>query len=247
MTFIQMKKYYFLFLAILAFISCNSDGIKLTTEAINSKSCKDCAKVSINLPKATGNFVADSINQHLNDYAIQVLNYTEEHTSESIKQEVENFVSEYQKMKKDFPDMAAVWEATIDGNVSYQTEDLISLQLDSYVYTGGAHGYGAVSYMNIDAKTGALLETKDLFTDFSAFKVLVEKKFRQIHNIPEKESINSTGFMFDNDVFELPQNIGYNEKGIVLIYNPYDIAAYAEGMIKIEIPFDDLQNNLIIK
>ncbi|UNY99466.1 DUF3298 and DUF4163 domain-containing protein [Zhouia spongiae] len=242
-----MKKYNLLLLTIFAVISCNKDGFELQQQTITSEPCDTCAKVSITIPKANGNAVADSINKHLNEYAIQVLNYTEEHSSESIEQEVDKFVAEYKKTKNDFPDMAAVWEATIKGEIPYRSENVISIQLDSYVYTGGAHGYGAISYINIDAKTGMLLESRDLFSDFDNFEELVEEKFRSTHNIPENENINSTGFMFDNDVFRLPQNIGYTHEGIVLIYNPYDIAAYAEGMITIQIPFEELQQNLILK
>lgn len=233
-----MKNILTVLFTIILITACTEEK-KLTFDkkTITSESCEDCAKVTISVPEAINAPVKDDINDLITGFVIQVLNYTEEHNSETIEEEVKEFESEYNSTKKEFPDMSAVWEAKIEGKLSYQSENLISLQFDSYVYTGGAHGYSALSFINIDAITGKELGTEDLFSDFEGFKAYVENKFRKDHEIPANENINSTGFMFNNDVFHLPQNIGFSEQGILLIYNPYDIAAYSEGMIQIEIPY----------
>ena len=57
-----------------------------------------------------------------------------------------------------------------------ESENLISIAIDSEVFTGGAHGYRSISYFNFDAHTGGSLEHKDLFTqDFLNY---AEKAFR---------------------------------------------------------------------
>ena len=86
--------------------------------------------------------------------------------------------------------------------------------------------------MNFDPETGRLLSNKDLFSE--GFKEFAEKRFREKNNIPENEPINSTGFFFEDDKFQLPKNIGFHSNKVVLRYNSYEIASYAEGNIQLE-------------
>ncbi|MCJ7759370.1 MAG: RsiV family protein, partial [Gillisia sp.] len=107
------------------------------------------------------------------------------------------------------------------------------------LFTGGAHGYTSVNYLNFNSKTGDQLWTKDIFED--EFKSYAEKLFRQKNDIPENQPINSTGLFFENDSFQLPQNIGFSKNKIILRYNAYEVASYAEGGIQLEIPIKDVE------
>ncbi len=58
------------------------------------------------------------------------------------------------------------------------------------------------------------------------------------------ESINSTGFWFENDRFYLPESIGLSKTNLLLVYNQYEIASYAGGPVALKIPLEELKEYL---
>ena len=140
-----------------------------------------------------------------------------------------------------YPETIAPWEAKIDGSVVYEDKELLTLQLQSYVFTGGAHGYSAQRFLNFDKKRGVALENWQLFQNREAFEQFVETKFREQEAIPAEASINQTGLMFESDRFYLPENIGFTKEGVKLLYNPYEVASYADGPIVLTLPFNEVR------
>ncbi len=200
--------------------------------------CKtiDCASLEINLLKIEDDSqISSTINKEIEKVACAVLNIGENQPEGSMKQAMQQFNSSYQKISNEFPDEIVPYEATIDCELSFQCESLISIIMDSYVFTGGAHGYGGISYINVDPKTGKRISNKELFKEYSEFESYAEKIFRSQNEILDGESINSTGFFFENDKFALPENIGFTENEIILYYNPYEISSYAEGAVEIKL------------
>ena len=53
--------------------------------------------------------------------------------------------------------------------------------------------------------------------------------------------------MFLDDVFVLPQNIFFKENGILLYYNAYEAAAYAEQQKEVLIPYSEADAFLKMK
>ena len=49
---------------------------------------------------------------------------------------------------------------------------------------------------------------------------------------------------FFGEPFHLPDNIGYSEEGLILLYNVYEIASYAQGYTEFRIPFSELNTYL---
>ena len=77
--------------------------------------------------------------------------------------------------------------------------------------------------------------------------VLAEAKFRSQEKIPASEPINSTGFMFDGETFYLPENIGFTQEGIQLLYNQYEVASYADGPIVLTLSYKEVKDYLTVK
>jgi len=73
--------------------------------------------------------------------------------------------------------------------------------------------------LNFDKKKGLELENAELFKNSDNFQAFAEKMFRQKEAIPKDKSINYTGFMFEQDTFYLPENIGFTKEGLKLLYN----------------------------
>ncbi len=196
--------------------------------------------VEINIPLAqTESDVAKSINTAIKNQVIKALQIGElnNSTAKSVEESIENFNQEFTNFISDFPESAQEWEAQIDGEVIFKAQDIISVSLTAYTNTGGAHGSLNISLLNFDAATGKLIDNNALFSDIEGFKTIAKKHF--------ETSIKDKDLLLDRETFQLPENIGYSDDGIILLYNTYEIAPYATGIIEFNIPFDDAKPYLV--
>ena len=213
--------------------------------------CKgeDCAEVSIDYILFHGDDpVSEKINFKIHDFIKSSLNYNVEDTTTNptISLAAEKFLNTYQLDKKEFPEISPYF-AEISISNSYKTDEFICLEMKQYLYTGGAHGYGTTWFLNIDIETGEEITLYDLLKDEKEFTKFVEAKFRDKMEIPIDKSINSTGFWFENDLFYLPETLGFQDNNLIVLYNPYDISSYASGMIELSIPLEEVNPFLQIK
>ena len=244
------KHHLFTFLIFcLLLISCENKS-QLTFESLKftNDSCADCPRISIDIPNALDNSKIDAaINTAIKEELISLLNFDEEIEVSTIVEAITSFNNGYFDLKKMFPDENVEWETEINGEVTYENKDIISIQLHSYMFTGGAHGYNSVRFLNFDKKKGNELENWELFKDSGHFMKFAEIKFRIQEKIPQDDPINNTGFMFENEAFYLPENIGFTKEGLQLRYNQYEVASYADGPIVLILPYNEVKNYLSVK
>ncbi|CAM3448019.1 DUF3298 and DUF4163 domain-containing protein [Zobellia roscoffensis] len=234
---------------LLALVGCQKEN-KLTFEtlSLDETRCSECPSVEINIPKALENSkIATSINTAIDEEIIETLNYDDEIETSNIKDAVESFSNGYWELKKLYPEETTNWEAKIEGTISYEDPDFLTIELNSYIFTGGAHGYSSQHFLNFDKNKGKELENWEIFKDRQDFEKFAEQKFRDQEHIPQEGPINSTGFMFESDMFYLPENIGFTKDGIKLLYNPYEVASYADGPIVLTLPYKDVKPYLAKK
>lgn len=212
--------------------------------------CKKlCPEISIKVPVAkNGNHVTDSINNKIFKVTKQIVSFQEkEFDANSFNELSTVFINSYKKLQSDFPDEKFPWEAKIDGKVGYTSDRLINIVIESYTFTGGAHGYSGTHSLLFDTQSGKSIKTEDLFKDVGDFKAFAESKFRKQFDLAGSDNINAKGLMFEDDKFALPQNIIFNTDGVILYYNIYEIASYADGKKEVFIPFSELTPYLAIK
>jgi hypothetical protein len=201
--------------------------------------CKnvDCASLEINLLKIVDDSpIATTINKEIENAACSILNIDKNSSAPNLKEAIYRFNDSYQSISEEFPEEIIPYEATIDCELSFQSTTLISIAMDFYVYTGGEHGYAGVSHINMNPKTGKQISNTSLFKNYNEFEHYVEQIFRAQHKIPEGKSINSTGFFFKNDKFNLPESIGFTDKEVILHYNIYEIISSEEkGTIELRL------------
>lgn len=203
------------------------------------------AHFDLNYPKAMGTKgVADKINQHLEQAIVNLMNMSDTPGSKlTITDAIAQFDDEFKTFKQDFEDSSQQWEVLIDGQVEHTTPDLICVSLQSYVDTGGAHGNGGIMYLNFNPENGALFQDKDLISDMPEFMKIAEKAF---HSQTQSEAEDTMEDFFFGEDFQLPANIGFGPDGLVLLYNNYEIASYAQGITKIIIPYGQVKQILKI-
>jgi len=233
-------------LCVLLFLNCeNEEKLVIEPMTFSSKACDDCAKVDINIPKVLGNSkIGRTVEKTLQEELIFLLTFDEEIEVGTIEEAIESFQNGYMNLREIYPDENTLWEADVDGKIVFEDKNLLSLHLDSYVFTGGAHGYKSIRFLNFDKKKGIELENWQLFKNAPEFEKFAEDKFRAQEKIPKDRPINSTGFMFEKNRFYLPENIGFTEDGLQLLYNQYEVASYADGPIELTLPYGEINKFL---
>ncbi len=243
--------------ALIALISvgCNQEkNIEFSSESFTEKElpiCKNskCPEVTINYVEVFGDEdVSEKINRKIKNFIYSSLLMGEDtiSTANSIQEAAKGFIEAYNADKAQFPDMAGEYFAEITVNEIYSSNEHLCFEMRQYLFTGGAHGYGTTSFLNIDPKTGEELTSKELFKNKEEFIAFAEKQFRAKNNIEKDQSINENGFWFENDEFYLPESIGFTQDSLIFVYNQYDIASYADGPIELKIAIKEVEPFLSI-
>ena len=238
-----MKKYFILIVILNVVFSCKED-INIEFSEAHFETSKD-ADISINYPKAEGNKeVSELINTTIENYIVSQTNFSEDSlTHLSIKDAVERFNAEFNSFKSDFPESSQKWEAFIDGEVTYRSPEVISIAINSYLDTGGAHGNTNVRFFNFHPQTGKLYSKAELISDVNDLSKLIENKL--IHHVTSDSNQPMEDFFFGKD-FQLPETLGYSDEGLIVLYNPYEIASYSQGIIEFTIPYSEISSFLNI-
>jgi hypothetical protein len=243
-----MKRNLASLLCLILLLGCETES-KLTFEPVQLQGeiCEDCPRIDINIPNALDSSpISETINRSLREEIISILSFTEDKDIDTPEKALQSFTESYKEVKTKFPDEVQ-WEAEIEGQVIYEDENMVTILMNSYSFTGGAHGYASTTYLNFDKKQGTELDNWDLFDDLEGFEAYAEAKFREQEKIPQDANINDTGFMFESDAFHLPNNIGYTTEGLKLIYNQYEVASYADGPIELVLPYSEINPYLKYK
>ncbi|QQX77743.1 MULTISPECIES: DUF3298 and DUF4163 domain-containing protein [Aequorivita] len=236
-------------------VGCNQEkNIETASESFTEKDLKMCENSKC--PEVTINYVAlfgdpeisEKINKKIKNFIFSSLLMGEDTipTAKTIQEAATGFIEAYQADKAQFPDMAGEYFAEISVNEIYSSKELLCLEMRQYLFTGGAHGYGTTSFMNINPQTGEELSQKELFTDHKKFIAFAEKKFRSQQKITAEQAINDTKFWFENGEFYLPESVGFTQDSLIFIYNQYDIASYADGPIELKIAMKEAKPFLSI-
>ncbi|KAJ53916.1 hypothetical protein BD780_001364 [Clostridium tetanomorphum] len=136
----------------------------------------------------------------------------------------------------------------VDYKIHYNKNNLLSITLSNYSYTGGAHGTTDNVSFNIDTKTGEEASLKDMFSSNEDYKKIINKFIREeIEKNPENYFQDATAF---KDI--LPDQPFYIEdNNIVVYFGLYEIAPYSSGIQEFKIPFSNfnygVKTNLNLK
>jgi hypothetical protein len=199
-----------------------SYDVKVTSRVVKEKT--DIMETDLNIPVVSG---------QLETGVLAAINKRFEEDAMKLKQTLEAEVKDY----------AADCEAAGYPIRPYQlftryqqcslNDDILSLYVDYYQYTGGAHGMTNRQAYNIDLKSGKLLSLAELFKPGYDYKAVIDKEIsRQITLDPEPYFEGEMGFKGI-----APEHNYYLEgENLVIYFNQYEIAPYAAGICEFKIP-----------
>ena len=127
---------------------------------------------------------------------------------------------------------------TIEGSpIETDNDSILSYQTNIDCYLGGAHGSYVVWYYNFDKKTGKLLSISDVVPEDKEMLVLLEMEDQLCKDWEAKdldELKEKTGITMLGDLY-LTNNFLLKKDSIAFLFNQYDIAPYAAGLIGVTV------------
>jgi hypothetical protein len=161
-----------------------------------------------------------------------------------LRQEFDAQVNEQKKLAAD-EGFIVRYDIDINAELVYQNSKTASVQQGVYAYTGGAHPNGEVRLFVFDLQTGKTIDLRAIVTDEAGFLKIIENHIKIDMKIPDNQSLREAGYLFDSmDGLPIPVDYAVLTNGIRIVYNPYEIAAYAMGPTDLTIPFAELEKVL---
>lgn len=235
-----MKKLVILFLVFSFLTACEKEQ-KLVVFDTKNISNTHSANIEVTIDKASG---GDDISKKINTSIEKALIISIPNTEKALNlnDALQEFDNDYKTFKTKFEDENHVWELALETEVEYQSAEVITIAVSCYSDTGGAHGNDNIQLLNINPETGETYSFEDIISDKNGFEALAKTHFEKSLKSDNKDISN----YFFGESFQLPENIGFSEEGLILLYNVYEIASYSEGYTEFVIPFEKLDSYLKI-
>ncbi len=231
-----MKK-VFLMAALMGLFACGGAKeekyplLSWETDQVTLK--QDSSTVEVSYPVAVGEAVADSINRYITEALTADLSETPGQYK-NVQQALDSVFAQKHadEVLRNIP-----YEVRSEGNV-YEQKGVVSVRLDKYIYLGGAHGLSTTTYLNFDRKDGHLLSLSELVDDMAGLNDLNRLAFHEYLG-GRGGDVTAEALFVAIDNLPLPQNVGLSEWGLMMVYNPYEIAPYVYGQFSYAIPYTE--------
>lgn len=258
-----MKKYLFL-LSLVAFV-CSCTDKPTTTDDQQKELAWGTAALCIENPIAPGDSLcyhiefkidtlagesklAKSLSQVIRDSVIVGSQWPSTNRQWTIQQAMQAFadsteaewkaeLAEIYEDRADFRDVLQYY-LTIEGALAENGNDsILSYQVNTDCYLGGAHGSYVVQYYNFDKKTGKLLNIHDIIPEEAEMFALMAMEeqlckdwgAKDLADLQEKTGITMLGDLY------LTNNFLLKKDSIEFLFNQYEIAPYAAGLIGVTV------------
>lgn len=193
---------------------------------------------------------AESITASLK-YPVMHLNGETRETYPKLEQAVADLMEEREEILLSVYDSAleAAHEGVQDGaypslyevteTVAVRRADtrVLSLVLDGFYYTGGAHGMPYSQGVMFDTQTGKQLQLTDVVKDVSQLPALVEEQLEIFYGLDSLYEDLDLQAYFENNINIIQWVLDYH--GITLMFQPYEISPFASGIQVVTIAFAD--------
>lgn len=172
---------------------------------------------------------------------------------EAVDGYVEETLKNYRETNLEFVDQVAAnpedreegewdvftWDFTVEGRGEGEWNGILAYTITKYSYTGGAHGGTSLLGLNFIKETGDPVTENDLFA-FGYEERLSTALRAHLKSSLDKDSYD---MLFTTDI--TPNgNFVLSKAGITYIYGQYEIGPYSIGIIKVTVPWDEIQDIL---
>jgi len=209
--------------------SASTESISVQTKAYNNLAAH--METNLQIPYLQG-ISDEAIQNKLNDRFKQDAFDLEK----SVQAGLEEYVTEARN--NDFPINDFVLYSRFQQG--YLNSRILSLTVDYYQYTGGAHGITERRPYNIDLGTGQDLALKDLFTSNFDYRSVINKEIsQQIDSNKDMYFESDMGFQGISE----DQDYYLQDGTLVIVFQQYEIAPYVAGIPEFKIPLSLFRDN----
>ena len=180
---------------------------------------------------------------------LEVRNKVNQDIINNVNKQNESFLKQSNEYLKDDPEgpKANVNELGISYNTYYLTNDIFSYLLNVFsIFNGSAHGsYYMVSY-NYDLKTGNLIQLKDLFKDKVNYLKILSDYTTTALKAKGMVSKKDGGWLEDGTAPKIENFSSWNinKNSLIIHFQNYQVASYADGPQEVIIPLSKLKEYL---
>lgn len=158
---------------------------------------------------------------------------------ETTEKAFDTFLEAYGIEMIEFPELE--WSLSLDYTITYYSEDLVSILIENYEYSGGAHGNVYYGVFNYDLRSDNVkpIVLDDLFKSNTQYLTLLTAL-----NLEDLKQ-QGASWVLDGSVEELTDALGVfniTPRGLLFTFAPYLVGPYAEGVYEVTIPFNKLKN-----
>ena len=201
----------------------------------------NCPEIEIKYLKTNHNWINDITNERINNLVVnskptESAPITTKSNQANVKNAIDGFVmSQFADLPKD---SVFVYNLMVTPEYLGHVNDFEMFEIDSYVFTGGAHGMPYSEYLVFDQKTKKQIQLVDMLQSGkkSRFKALAYNAYKDWVKTVDKDVASYE----KNWPFTLSDNVTLTDKGIDIRYQHYSIGPYAYGMPVLSIPYSKL-------
>lgn len=206
-------------------IAIQENELKITNSLIEQEDTKQSLRV--NYPQLSG-YANEEAQGRINDY----LKKEAQKHADNGKVVLAEAIRYNDQAIADNPDLSippVLYEGTY--TVTYNEQGKLSLYVDYYIYTGGAHGITVREPYTFDLSTGSLLTLKE---------AAINEKYVSIINSEILSQIKARNIMMLNPfaTIEADRDFFLRHSGVVVYFEQYEYTPYAEGMPEFEVSYD---------
>lgn len=146
-----------------------------------------------------------------------------------------------QELQNDSLFLPPALDLTQSMQVYWNDAERLCLALLTYTYYGGAHGNYSTEFINLDLEKGELIQLSSILANGYDSKLvpILNQKARAAYQLPKNSSLNE--FFFEENIHPT-DNFALTDKGILFVYPPYELAAYAMGEIALFVSFEEIKD-----
>ena len=158
--------------------------------------------------------------------------------ADSLQTEWKEELAEIYDPESDIREMFQYYYNVEGSPVETDNDNVLSYQVTTDCYLGGAHGSYVVEYYNFDKNTGKLISIRDIVPaekEAEALKAMEAQLCEDWDAEDLAELQEMTGITMLGDLY-LTNNFLLKKDSIEFLFNQYEIAPYAAGLISVTIP-----------
>ena len=253
----MMRRLLLFFTAFVFLFACQSPApkaplhppLKSELQKVERKMCVNdstCVLLSISYPTLVGGDVAvtDLLNNDIQRVYRNIVDMEDKYAQLAFPVMLDSASNAlgnvFKQFRAEMPESAVTeWNLNASGNVPVLNNRIITVEIQSDSYLGGAHPSSALTIITYDLATGKALTAADFLKDTNAVLPLLEKAYKTEKNIPENGSLSD--FLFEDfPTLPLPKNVAVEPKGIRFYYNDYEVAPHAVGPADLLLTWEQL-------